>query len=106
MLGSNSGSVHTAFSSTAPTVLVYVAFAISTVLWIGGTTPVNLLTLRSPAQTTSKVFSKLWPQVVQPFTTWMRSRLPDVGSFTAPTRNVGALVLAGGRSPPIGTPLA
>ncbi len=43
---------------------------------------------------------------VQPLTIWMRSRLPDVGSFTAQTMNVGALPLAGGRSPPIGTPFA
>jgi len=43
------------------------------------------------AQTTSKTFSKLWPLLVQPLTIWMRSRLPDVGSFTAHTMNVGAL---------------
>ena len=43
---------------------------------------------------------------VQPLTIWMRSRLPEVGSFTAQTMNVGALALAGGRSPPIGTPFA
>ena len=59
--GSNSGSVHTVFSSTAPIVFVYVAFSTSTVLPIGGTTPVHLSGLRSPAQTTSKIFSKLWP---------------------------------------------
>ena len=73
---------------------------------IGGTTPVHLSGLRSPAQTTSKIFSKLWPFFVQPLTIWMRSRLPEVGSFTAQTMNVGALALAGGRSPPIGTPFA
>ena len=57
----------------------------STVLSIGGTTPVHLSGLRSPAQATSKIFSKLWPFLVQPLTIWMRSRLPEVGSFTAHT---------------------
>ena len=38
----------------------------STVFSIGGTTPVHLLGLRSPAQTTSYTFSKLWPDFVQP----------------------------------------
>jgi hypothetical protein len=37
---------------------------------------------------------------------WMRSRLPDVGSFVASTLNVGAFAFIGGRSPPIGTPFA
>src|SRR3990172_7735636 len=87
-------------------VLVYVAFSTSTVLPIGGTTPVHLSGLRSPAQTTSKTFSKLWPLLLQPFTIWMRSRLPEVGSLTAQTMNVGALPLVGGRSLPIGTPFA
>ena len=85
---------------------VYVPFSTSTVLPIGGTTPVHLSALRSPAHTTSKTFSKLWPLFVHPLTIWMRSRLPEVGSFTAHTMNVGALALAGGRSPPIGTPCA
>ena len=85
---------------------VYVPFSRSTVLPIGGICPVHLPGLRSPAQATSKTFSKLWPLCVQPLTIWMRSRLPEVGSFTAQTMNVGALALAGGRSPPIGTPFA
>src|SRR4029079_13010770 len=93
-VGWKSGSVPTVFSSTAPIVFVYVAFSTSTVLPIGGTTPVHLSALRSPAHTTSKIFSKLWPLLLQPLTIWMRSRLPVAGSFTAHTMNVGALPLA------------
>ena len=81
----------------------------STVLWIGGTLPVHLSGLRSPDQATSKIFSKLWPFLVQPLTIWMRSRLPEVGSLTAQTTKLGAVPSPagmGGRSAPIGTPLA
>src|SRR4029434_6094975 len=98
-----SGSVHTVLSSTEPIVFVYVAFSTSTVLPIGGTTPVHLSGLRLPAHTTSKTFSKLWPLRVQPLTTWMRSRLPEVGSFTAQTRKLGAFACAGGGCPTLGS---
>ena len=81
-----------------------------TVLWIAGTRPDHLSGLRSPAQATSKIFSKLWPFLVQPLMIWMRSRLAEVGSFTAQTTNVGAVPLPpagmGARSAPIGTPPA
>ena len=81
-----------------------------TVLWIAGTRPDHLSGLRSPAQATSKIFSKLCPLFVQPLMIWMRSRLPEVGSFTAQTTNVGAVPFppAGmaGRSAPMGTPPA
>src|SRR6185312_14792464 len=87
-------------------VFVYVAFSTSTVLPIAGSLPVHLSGLRSPAQTTSKIFSKLCPFLLQPLTIWMRSRLADVGSFTAHTAKVGAFDLAGGRSAPMGTPPA
>jgi hypothetical protein len=80
------------------------------VLWIAGTRPDHLSGLRSPDHATSKTFSKLCPFCVQPLTTWIRSRLPDVGSFTAQTTNFGAVPLPpagiGGRSAPIGTPPA
>ncbi len=79
-------------------------------LWIAGTRPDHLSGLRSPDQATSKIFSKLWPFCVQPLMTWMRSRLAEVGSFTAQTTNLGAVPLPpdgiGGRSAPIGTPPA
>jgi hypothetical protein len=39
-----------------------------TVLCIGGIAPVHLSGFRLPAQTTSKIFSKLWPLFVQPLT--------------------------------------
>jgi len=78
----------------------------STVLPTAGTRPVNLLAFRSPDQATSKTFSKVWPLFDQPLTIWMRSRLPEVGSFTAQTTNVGAWPDVAGRSLPIGTPLA
>src|SRR5271165_4463160 len=64
----------------------------STVLLMAGTRPVHLSGLRSlPDHTTSKIFSKLWPFLVQPLMIWMRSRLPEVGSFTAQTTKVGAM---------------
>src|SRR5215469_16636954 len=80
----------------------------STVLWIAGIWPVHLSGLRSPDQATSKIFSKLWPLFCQPLMIWMRSRLPEVGSFAAHTRNVGAFDVEGMgcRSPPMGTPFA
>src|SRR5262249_14224715 len=100
------GSVHTVFNSTAPMLLVYVAFSTSTVLPIGGTIPVHLSGARSPAQATSKIFSKLLPLLVQPLMIWIRSRLPEVGSLPAHTANDGDLSPAGKgvRSPPMGTP--
>src|SRR4030095_14558300 len=105
-LGSTAGAVQPVLSSTEPIVFVYVAVSTSTVLPIGGTAPVHLSGLRLPGPTTAQTFSQLWPLLVQPLTIWIRSRLPDVGSFTAQTTNVGAFPLAGGRSPPIGTPFA
>ena len=79
-------------------------------LWIAGTLPDHLSGLRSPAQATSKIFSKLWPFCVQPLMIWMRSRLAEVGSLTAQTTKVGAtpgpVPVMAGRSAPIGTPLA
>ena len=60
-------------------------------LLIAGTRPDHLSGLRSPDQATSKIFSKLWPSLVQPLMIWMRSRLAEVGSFTAQTTNVGAV---------------
>ena len=79
-------------------------------LWMAGTLPDHLSGLRSPAQATSKIFSKLWPFFVQPLMTWMRSRLPEVGSFTAHTTKLGAVPFPpdgmGGRSAPMGTPPA
>src|SRR4029077_8086179 len=78
----------------------------STVLPTGRTLPVKGSGARSPDHATSNIFSKLWPLFDQPLTTWMRSRLPDVGSFTAQTMKVGALAFGAGRSAPIGTPFA
>ena len=82
----------------------------STVLWIAGTRPDHLSGLRSPDQATSKTFSKLWPFLVQPLTTCIRSRLPEVGSLTAQTTKLGAVPFPpadmGGKSAPIGTPPA
>src|SRR5271165_6055507 len=77
-----------------------------TVLWIAGTRPDHLSALRSPDHATSKIFSKLCPFFVHPLMIWMRSRLPEVGSFTAQTTNVGALPFIGARSAPMGTPFA
>ncbi len=62
----------------------------STVEPISGALPVAGSGLRSPAQTTSWTFSNDWPSLAQPLTIWMRSRLPEVGSFTAQTTKVGA----------------
>ena len=56
------------------------------VLWIAGTLPDHLSALRSPAQATSKIFSKLWPFCVQPLMIWIRSRFPESGSLSAATR--------------------
>ena len=82
----------------------------STVLRMAGTRPLHLSGLRSPYQATSKTLSKLWPFLVQPLMIWMRSRLAEVGSFTAQTTNVGAVPFPadgmGGRSPPMGMPPA
>ena len=76
---------------------------------MAGTLPVPGSGLRSPDQATSKIFSKLWPFWVHPLMTWMRSRLAELGSFTAQSTNVGAAPVVagmGGISAPMGTPPA
>src|SRR6516165_592296 len=72
-----------------------------------GTVPVFGSGLRSPLHTASKIFSVLLPFLVLILMTWMRSRLPLCGSFTACRRKVGPPLPAGAdKSPPMGTPSA